>query len=237
MADEYPHCGIWSDWYRAVECIVVASSAGGIEKGRRPVASRTVRQPEAGVGILLEAQCRRRRDAWVCYVAWQAHPDHVTSHDCSFQHTCSDLSSRLLDFVLGRCQNKAHHHLRRSSELVGAGGQGTPAGSYMDHMGLVATGMDGLRVDRTVGRWNSLTWSSCRLLTHVIIGLARGNVAFIERQRWVTALTLAPSTVPRSHVRRIRLRTIELDVSSSSSSHFRCAVAGVLEVRSELQAG
>jgi hypothetical protein len=165
------------------------------------------------------------------------HPDHILSQDCSYQHTCSGFLLRLLEFVLGHCRNKAHRRFHRSSELVGVGDQGRPAGKYTGHTGPEATEMDGLRVDRTVGRSNSLTWSFCRLLTRAVIVLARWSVTFIECQIWVTALTLAPSTVPRSHVRRTRRRIVAVKVSSSSSGHFRQVVAEALEVRSGSQAG
>jgi hypothetical protein len=210
MVDEHSRCGIWLDWYRLVECIAVASSAGGTEKGRRMIASQKAREPEAGVGILPEAPYRRTRDEWVYCVGWRVHPDHVLSQDCSFQRKCSVLLLRLPGLVPGRCQNKAHRHFHRSSELVGVGDQDTLAGNHMGHTGPVATVRDGLKVGRTVGRSNSLTWSSCRLLIRVVIGLARWSVAFIERQIWVTALTLAPSTVPRSHVRITQLQIVVL---------------------------
>ena len=135
---------------------MLASSAEGIEKGRRMAVLQMARETEAGVGSLPEALYRRRRDEWEYCVASRAHPDHATNHDCLFPRTCSGLLSRLLDFALGRCQYKAHHHFHRSSEPAGVDGQGTPVGSHMDHIDVAATGMDDLRVGRTVGRWNSL---------------------------------------------------------------------------------
>lgn len=164
MADEHPRCGIWSDCYRPVERIAVALSAGEIEKGRRMTASRKGREPAAGVDILPEALCRRRRDESVYCVGWRAHPVHAWSQDWSFQRRCSVLLC-LAGSVPGRCQNKAHRRFHRSSELVGAGDQHTLAGKHTDHIGPATTVRGGLRVDRTVGRSDSLTWSSCRLPT------------------------------------------------------------------------
>jgi hypothetical protein len=172
-ADEHPRCGRWSDWRRSVERIVVASSAGEIEKGRRMIAWRKGREPAAGVGILPEALCRRARDEWIYCVGWRVHPAHALSQDCSFQHTCSVLLSRLADFVAGRCQNKAHRRFHRSSELVGEADPHTPAGTHMDHTGPATTGRGGWRVGRTGGRSDSSTWSSCRLLTRGVNRIAR----------------------------------------------------------------
>lgn len=223
-ADERPRCGMWSDCYRSAGCIAVAPSAEEIERDHTIVASRMAPQSEAGAGILPEALCRPRRDEWVYYVGWRAHSAHVPSHDCSVHHMCSGLLLLLLDFVPGRCQNRAHRHFHQSSELFGVGGQGRPGGNHKCHIGPAGTGMDGLRVDRRVGRWNSLTWSCCRLLTRVVTGLARWSVAFIERQ---TSAMLASSTAPRSHVRRIRLRT-DRTGSKSSSAHSQSVMADVV---------
>src|SRR3954462_6880789 len=154
---------------------------------------------EADVGILREAHCRQRGDEWGYYVVSEGHPLHASIHGCLCQHTCSGLLSCLLGF--GRCQSRAHRRLHRSWELAGAGGQGTLVGIHMGHIALAATAMDDWGVDRRVGRLNSLTWSFLRLLTRLVIGVARWSVGFIERKASVTALTLAPSKRPLSHVR------------------------------------
>ena len=156
-----------------MERTALESSVGGIERGRRRAVSRRATEIEAGVDSLQAALYIPRRDGWVNLVAPRAHSDHVVTRDCSLQYTCSGLLSCLFEFALGRCQNKAHHHFRRSSELVGGGGQDMPAESHMDHIGLAATGTDDLRVDRMVGRWSSLPWSTCRLRTRVVIRLAK----------------------------------------------------------------
>lgn len=194
-------------------------------------------EPEPGAGILLVAPYRRRRDEWVYCVGCRKHPDHAMSQDCSSQHTCSGFLLRLLESVLGHCRNKAHRRFHQSSQFVGVGDQGRPAENYMGHTGPAATEMDGLRVDRTVGRSNSLTWSSRQLLTRAVIVLARWSVALIEYQIWVTALTLAPSTVRRSHVRSTRRQIVALKVSRSSSGHCRPVIAEVWELCRGSQAG
>ena len=66
------------------------------------------------------------------------------------------------------------------------GGQGTLVGIHMGRIVLAATEMDDWGVDRTVGRLNSLTWSFRRLLTRLVIRVARWSVGFIERKASVT---------------------------------------------------
>jgi hypothetical protein len=60
--------------------------------------------------------------------------------------------------------------------------------------------MDDWGVGRTVGRLNSLTWSFRRLLTRLVIGVAKWSVGFIERKTSVTALTACTKQKGRAHM-------------------------------------
>jgi hypothetical protein len=155
---------------------------------------------KADVGILREVHYRQRRDEWGYCIVSEGHPVHALSHGCLCRHTCSGLLSRLLGFVLGCCQSRAHRRLHRSWELVGAGGQGTLVGIHMGRIVLAVTEMDDWGAGRTVGRLNSLTWSFRRLLTRLVIGAARWNVGFIERKTSVTTLTACTKQKGRAHM-------------------------------------
>jgi hypothetical protein len=72
----------------------------------------------------------------------------------------------------------------------------------MGRIVLAATEKDDWRVDRTVGRLSSLTWSIRRLLTRLVIRVAKWSVGFIERKASAAALTALHQVKGHTHMPR-----------------------------------